>query len=66
MPPLHVVVAADDGEPPVAVTVEGVGIQGPDCKALTAAIEKAIGTVESTKKKAEYNRPPLIRRKAGA
>jgi len=48
------------------VTVEGVGIQGPDCKALTAAIEKAIGTVESTKKKAEYNRPPLIRRKAGA
>lgn len=46
------------------VKVEGVGIQGPDCKALTKEIEDALGPVAKTIKKAEFNRPPAIRRKA--
>ena len=36
------------------VKVEAVGVKGSGCQGLTAAIEKALGTVESDTKKAEF------------
>lgn len=39
-----------------SVTVEGKGIEGPDCKALTAEIEEALGVVTERKLKPEYHR----------
>ena len=48
------------------VKVEGHGIKGPDCVKLTAEIEKALGTVESKRLKADYHAPRQVLRKAGA
>lgn len=48
------------------VKVEGVGISGPDCKLLTAEIEKALGDVTSVVKKAEFHQPRQVLRKVGA
>lgn len=36
------------------VTIEAVGYKGGACEKATAAIEKALGSVVSRKKKAEY------------
>lgn len=52
-------------EPDGTVRVEGKGIEGTDCKALTAEIEKALGTAVNTVLKPEYHRPRKIPRKAG-
>lgn len=38
------------------VTIEGHGIDGPDCKALTKELEQALGQVEHVEKKPEYTR----------
>ncbi len=48
------------------VQVEGVGIQGPDCKLLTKEIESALGEVTKTVKKAEYHQAKTVLRKASA
>ncbi len=48
------------------ITIEGKGIEGSDCKALTREIEIALGTVESTVLKAEYHRPRRVTHKVGA
>lgn len=45
-----------DISPTGDVTVEGVGIQGPDCKLLTREIEAALGTVTAEKVKPEFHR----------
>lgn len=47
------------------VTVEGKGISGPDCRALTKEIEAALGTVTATKLKPEYHRTRVAKRTQG-
>lgn len=55
-----------DVSPNGDVRVEGKNISGPDCKTLTAEIEKALGTTTSSKLKPEYHqaRQATITRKA--
>ena len=48
------------------VKIEGKGIEGADCKALTKAIEEALGDVTRTTLKPEYHLKPKVARKAGA
>jgi hypothetical protein len=52
MPQIVEVTVGVDG----SVTVEAKGVVGSGCKALTAAIEKAIGTVTEDVKKPEFHR----------
>ena len=47
------------------VTVEGVGISGPECLQLTKAIEDALGTVTKVVKKPEFLRTVPLKRSAG-
>lgn len=49
--PQVIVEASPDG----TITVETVGVKGPACEKLSAAIEAAIGTVTENARKAEYN-----------
>lgn len=48
------------------VTVEGRGIEGPECMKLTKEIEAALGTVTQVTKKPEFHRtvPRTASRKA--
>ena len=48
------------------VRVEGKGIKGHGCTALTKAIEEALGTVASRKLTAEFRAAAPVLRKAGA
>lgn len=38
------------------VTIEGKGIEGPDCKALTRELEQALGATTRSTVKPEYHR----------
>lgn len=55
-----------DVDPVGNVTVEGKGIEGSECKALTQGIEEAIGVVTKTVKKPEFHRTRTTTRKVGA
>jgi hypothetical protein len=48
------------------VKVEGKGIEGMDCKALTKELEAALGDVQQVRLKPEYHRPKAHVRKVGA
>lgn len=48
------------------IVVEGVGLVGPECEKLTAAIQDELGRVTKTVKKPEYHRTKPVLRKAGA
>lgn len=43
--------------PDGTVTIEAVGYRGKACEKATAAIEKALGVVKSSKTKYEYYQP---------
>lgn len=45
------------------VRVEGEGIVGPECEALTKEIEEALGVVTQKTRKPEFNRRAPILRK---
>jgi len=52
-----IVTATPDGQ----VTVETVGVKGPACEKLSAAIEAALGDQATNKRKPEYAmRPDLV------
>jgi hypothetical protein len=61
MQEIEITISADG-----SVQVEGKGIEGNDCKALTKEIEAALGTVANVRLKAEYHRPRKVVRKASA
>ena len=54
--PQVIVTATPDGK----VTVETVGVQGPQCESLSAAIEAAIGAPGKSEKKPEYFKQPQV------
>lgn len=54
-----------DIEPDGKIKIEAQGFEGPECKQLTAEIEKALGEVTTVKEKPEYRRGRMVTRTAG-
>lgn len=60
--PQVIVDVAPDG----TVKVETVGVKGPQCEKLSAAIEAVLGTATSNTRKAEYAQRPEVVQPAAA
>ncbi len=55
-----------DVSPTGDVKIEGKGIAGSDCTALTKELEEALGTVTKRELKPEFHRQRSISKKVGA